>query len=521
MKEKITGLLIFLILSCNVFAEKLKTEKYYEKKTGKYMDVAQGHILVKFRDGVSRVKVSALSAGRQCEAAELPYIKKVYKLKVKEGSKLADLVDYYDSLPEVEYAEPDYVRQAFLTPDDPHYDLQWGLNNANGIDIDAPKAWDYETGANDIIIAIVDTGVDLDHPDLKERILTSGHDFISGVDYADDDNEHGTHVAGIACAAGNNGIGIAGVAWNCFILPVKVLDSSGSGYDSNIAAGIRYAAENYAKVINLSLGGSVNGETLRNTIIDINANYDCIMCASSGNEDKETISYPAGYPEVIAVGAINELGERCDVDDWGMSGPVKLGSSYGTYIDLVAPGDKIYSCYNDGSYKEMSGTSMACPFVSGVCGLLFSWNGNKTADEIKEILAQTAVDVSTGTATDGWDIYTGSGTVNVFAAISSMQEGLPAENKLVVGNNKFDPTTGDKAYVYVEVPETASVTVKVYSMLGEEVAALVENVQYPPGEYSFEWDGKNELYRYVSSGLYFVKAKVGSETLVSRVLVLK
>lgn len=527
MIKKIIISIIVILSSVNVYGSSFKVSKYYSNTTKRTYDVAEGEILVKFRAHTDAKKISAFVLSRKSSILEKLLVPEVYKIKVPAGQTMEETIEEYRNNPDVEYAEPNYIRQAFIIPDDARFGEQWGLENTGqaggtvGKDIDAVDAWEKEQGEPEIIIAVLDTGVDLDHPDLKDNIFLTGRDFVNNDFIAEDDNDeehgHGTHVAGIAAGKGDNGIGITGVCWNCLILPVKVLDKNGNGSDSDIANGIDWAAQNGAKVLNMSFGGPGFSETIESAV-NYAYDYGCVLVAAMGNYDVYTdTNYPAGFPNVIAVGAINNKGMRCTTADWGSP----YGSTYSNNIDVVAPGDNILSCLNNGDYGYMRGTSMATPFVAGACALLWSWNTDLTNAEIRQIIGETAVDVTTGTASVGWDMYTGSGCVNVYAAIISVSEGVPHENFVKVGNNRFDPTSGGEAVVYCSVAVTANITVKVYNMLGEEVIALVNNVNYSPGKYSFNWAGVNNLSEPVASGIYFVKMNIGSEVSVARVLVVK
>lgn len=503
----ITVLIVLLLSAGSAFSAQAKAVKYYSSYYGREIEVAEGEILVKFRESGGLKAVSALSEGKGCSVVERIDGLNVYKIRIAEGSTIDDMIIEYKKNPEVIYAGPNHRCFALEVPNDPNYDLQWGLP-----DISAPEGWDIETGDSNIIIAIVDTGVDLDHPDLEGKIPPdSGYDFVNDSSLADDDNGHGTHVAGIAAASSNNQMGVTGVSWNSYIMPIKVLDSAGLGWEDDIASGIIFAADTGARVINLSLGGYVYMPTVEDAV-----NYahelGCVVCAAMGNDSDGTLNYPAVSTNTIAVGSISSSGQRSGF------------SNYGSHIDLVAPGNLIYSCYNNGAYAYDSGTSMATPHVSGLCALLLSWNSSLTPAEVKTAMCSTADDVTTGSATAGWDIYTGSGTINVYAALSSVPEGLPDTNTAKIGNNCFDPTTGSKAVIYYDVSETddgAAVTIKVYNMIGEEIVTLVNGAATDSGSYSVEWDGDNSLNEVVGSGVYFVSVRVGSEVNVSRVMVIK
>lgn len=271
------------------------------------------------------------------------------------GKSAKALVQALSKLPAVESAELDFIATVNWTPNDPSFGSQWGPKK-----VSAQGAWDVTKGSSSVLIAVVDTGVDLDHPDLDGKVRTDlDWDFVNNDASAQDDNGHGTHVAGIAAAETNNSTGIAGMCPNCQILPVKVLSSSGSGTYSAIASGIRYAADKGAKVINLSLGGSAGSTALSDAVNYANSKGALLVCAA-GNSNTSAASYPAYYSACVAVAATDSNDNRASF------------SNYGTWVDTSAPGVSIYATYWNNTYASLNGTSMAAPHVAGLAGLLFS-----------------------------------------------------------------------------------------------------------------------------------------------------
>ena len=301
----------------------------------------------------------------------------ILKLTFPIGTDLFAALEAYRQDPAVRYAELNRVYVAFDTPDDPQLGQQWGLHNTgqsggrDDADIDAPEAWDVNQGSSNVLIAVVDTGVDATHEDLDDgRVRTDiDHDFINGDDDGTDDNGHGTFVAGIIGADTNNGVGVAGICRNCQILPVKVLDGEGSGSAESVSQGIQYAADQGADIINMSLGFPSECGCSQTVAGAINYAYEkgVFLVAASGNDsDKGRTSYPASSPRVMAVGASDLNDHEADF------------SNRDSYLDIMAPGVDIYGLdIEEGApYREASGTSAASPHVAGVAGLVLSSQGD-------------------------------------------------------------------------------------------------------------------------------------------------
>jgi thermitase len=316
----------------------------------------------------------------------------IYAVRVPEA-QADEIMGSLSRLPEVRCVEPNYTVTAQDTlPNDPAFAFQYALVN-----IRAPQAWDITTGSNAVTIAIVDSGVDLSHPELASKLLP-GYDFVNGDTIPQDDNGHGTHVAGIAAAASNNGLGMVGVSWGARILPVKVLNAFNSGTYANVAAGIVWAANQGAQVINLSLGGPNSSQTLQEAI-EYAASRGVALTAAAGNTGG-AILYPARYPAVIAVANTNAANQRVP------------SSAFGPEIDLAAPGAGIYSLAIGGGYTTLGGTSMSTPHVSGALALLLSLPGVSTG-QARAYLEASALDIDA----PGWDVFTGYGLIQIDAAL--------------------------------------------------------------------------------------------------------
>ncbi|MNH72162.1 Thermophilic serine proteinase precursor [compost metagenome] len=280
-------------------------------------------------------------------------------------------------------------------------EYQWNLPI-----IETTRGWKLTKGKSDVIVAVVDTGVDLSHPDLKGRLLP-GYNVISPSNKPMDDVGHGTHVAGIISAQVNNNEGIAGMTWGNKVLPVKALDSSGSGTTYSVAQGIIWAADHGAKVINLSLGNYADAQFLHEAI-KYAYNKDVVIIAATGNDNTERPGYPAAYPEVLSVSATDSKLNKASF------------SNYGNYIDVMAPGESIASTYPHNQYAALSGTSMASPHVSALAALIRSINPDLHNTEVMDIIRKNVIDLGEA----GRDKYYGFGQIDVLAALQAAGSGM-------------------------------------------------------------------------------------------------
>jgi thermitase len=301
----------------------------------------------------------------------------------------------------VKNIEPNHKVKALHIPNDPHWPDQWGPTK-----IQATLAWDTILGSSDILVAIIDTGIDYTHAELAENYVPLGYDWANNDTDPIDDNGHGTHCAGVVAAKIDNNIGIAGLA-QVRVMAEKVLGSAGWGWDSWVAGGIIHATDSGAKIISMSLGGPDWSDVMHEAVEYASAHGVLIM-ASAGNTATPSPHYPAAYEEVIAVSATDE------------SDNLAWFSTFGEWIDLSAPGVDIYSTVLGNSYKYLSGTSMACPHVAGVAALAWSKYPNCTADQIRWVLEHTADDLGY----EGFDESFGYGRVNAKKAVSLPEHDL-------------------------------------------------------------------------------------------------
>jgi len=357
-----------------------------------------------------------------------------YSITFDSKNNLETVLAEFAKLPIVEYAEPVTVHRTFFTPNDPSLFSQWGLAR-----VEAENAWDVGQGSSDVILGITDTGVDWDHPDLADKIWINEDDPVDGLDnddndYPDDyhgwdwvngvsgwpgedtytpDNDpmdfdgHGTHCSGIAAASTNNGIGIAGLGFNCRIMALRVgwKGADGNGYVRMdfAASAFYYAANNGAKALNCSWGSSGSGALRLAT--DYAVAQGVVIVTAAGNDNSMSAPYLGTRQDVIAVASTNNSDHKSGF------------SNYGTWVDVSAPGSAIYSTYFDNAYFTLDGTSMAAPFVVGLAGLIMASEPSLSRAEVITRIIGTTDDIDG--LNPGYEGWLGSGRINAYAALAA------------------------------------------------------------------------------------------------------
>lgn len=445
----------------------------------------QGELLIKMTTGVSDSEIK-----RMCENHGAYVVKEIPRIKVKllrlPEHAVASVKAALENNPNIEFVEYNFIAESFITPNDPHYPNQWHLPR-----IFAHDGWDICTGSTEPIIAIIDSGIDSDHPELAAK-LVEGYNFISNNTNTDDVQGHGTATASIAAAITNNGIGVAGVAWGNNIMPLLVLGTDGRGTYADMIEAVIFAADNGAKVINMSLGG---GDYSYSMQLAVNHAWDsgAIIIASAGNGGDIWPNYPASLRYVMSVSATDSFDN------------IASFSSFGNRVDITAPGVGIYTATRDNNYVSWNGTSLSCPMVSGLAGLIWSIDPNLTNAQVTALIEQSADDLGD----IGHDQYFGHGIINVYNTLVKAELVLPYVDTTVPLVSVIVPEEGAAVSGGVEV------TISAIDDVGIEIVEFyVDGVRYrtiirtetSTGPYIFDW------YTTNSSGETHVLSAIAYDT---------
>jgi thermitase len=390
-------------------------------------------ILVQFVPSVRMELQKAILSVYRTKAVKLISTLDIHQLRVPEDMTVEEMVYVLKKNPLVKFAEPNRAFKLTTTPNDPLFYLQYALSNSGqaigdvpgspqgkaSADIKAPMGWEESKGREDVIIGVIDTGLDFDHPDLQNKYVSKGKDFANGDDDATDDHGHGTYVASIIAAETDNNIGIAGVAWNCKVLPAKVFTADEYCLASWVIEAILWLVDQGVDVINFSIGlettDPAEAQALENAI-KYAYEQDIVLVASAGN-DSGAVLFPAAFDDyVLAVAATDYNDSRT------------IWSNFGPEIDVAAPGVRIWGCvpvwfppleWDDNSiepYSPATGTSASAPHVSGLAALIRSVKPNLEAGDVMNIIRYSSDDVNQDLY-PGKDQFVGHGRINAENAL--------------------------------------------------------------------------------------------------------
>ncbi|MBI4129962.1 peptidase S8 [Candidatus Roizmanbacteria bacterium] len=379
-------------------------------------------------------------------------------IRVPAGIAVQELIEKYRQNPQVEYAEPNFLATAFLTPNDPYYNNQWNLKK-----VGVEEAYDIAKGGG-TLIAVIDTGVDNTHSDLSGLVI-EGYNTIDGNTNTFDDHGHGTHVAGIASAQTDNSNGVASISYQATILPVKVLTKEGYGTYDDVSEGIVFAADKGARIVNLSLGGSSDSETLKRAVRYAQSKGSMLV-AAAGNNGNDALVYPAAYSGVLAVSASDQNDNLASF------------SSYGSNIFVASPGVSITSSVPGSTYKQYSGTSMAAPHLAGLLVLALSAEPSLSNADLIDQVKQNAEKVG-GYSYDanGWNAYFGYGRISAGKTLAAL-----ASDDMII-----EPTPPSTQESSSRLPQQAKVP-EAYSF-SYDLQGTVETVDTTTSKFTVKVEG--------------------------------
>lgn len=361
---------------------------------------AKDQFIVKYKEGVSQTEQTQIEQKTKAKEKEKIAALGTKVLKTPLGKDSHEMVaefrqNYADK---IEYAELNGIVEPLMAPNDPGYKNQWALPK-----IEAPAGWDISQGSNSVTIAVLDTGVNVNHEDLKNKIVP-GYNVVDNNTDLTDLHGHGTMMMGIAGAQTNNSVGIAGVGIEPKIMMVRICNNAeGWAYWSDMAEAITYAADHNVKIVSISFGGSSPSSTVQNAI-DYAYSKGVFIAASAGNSGSSTPSYPAASNHVVAVGATDSADQKASWSNWG------------SWVDVTSPGVSIYTSNKDGGYSYCSGTSPATPHVAAIGGLLLSINSALSPDQIETYVEKNSDDLGSS----GKDDVYGYGRVNLRKALAAL-----------------------------------------------------------------------------------------------------
>lgn len=470
-----------------------------------------------------------------------------YVVDLPIGADVREIAEQFARDASVEEALPSYPLTPLAVPNDPYYADAWGHNNTGqmqayadtcpagcgndgshcaenigtvGFDTGIEAAWDEPQGYGDpsIVIAIPDFGFDTDHPDLR---------YVAGYDFREDDDDpdasgsaHGTNCAGVAAGIADNGIGIAGAAGGCSIMPLRIL------FAEDFAEAITFATANGANIMSMSIAlVGVTEYALVDDALTAASAAGLVLFAASGNADDSLLWVPATHPDVITVGAVDPCGNRktktgCDGESWwGSSWGGTTPDSAGT-IDLVAPTitPSTDNLGADGDSPDdycfyFTGTSCAAPYAAGMAALILSANPTWTPAQVRQRMVDTAIDIVNAESGVGWDPYTGHGLVSGAALVGPVSVPQPSPGHLLSLSVHPNPFRGSVAVTFA-VPNGIPYTLSVYDVSGRRV----RNLHGTPGGTGgvVEWDGRSAAGTPLSGGTYFIRLSAAGQTVTRK-----
>lgn len=487
---------------------------------------APGELIVGFVDAASPAAEAAIH--RRAAAVQVRALAPELGLRISlatfdPDADLDATQSVYRNDPAVAFVHPNYAGEGGFTPNDTGWMFLWHHRNTGflggtaGADLQSRGAWNISRGSDQIVVAVLDTGIDSDHQEFAGRI-DAGYDFVNDDSDPEDDHGHGTMVTGLLAANADNAFSVAGVDHDCRIVPVKVLDQNNAGFTSNLISGLGFAASAGADVISMSLINYPGTAGLLSALTAAeSAGSILVACAGNGGIGDADLSYPGAASNTISIGATDDNDERASF------------SGTGSALEFVAPGQSVYTAkYNDATdgATTFTGCSAATPVAAGVVSVMLSIDPALTTADVRSVLEQTAEDEVGDPVEDvpGWDPYMGFGRLNFLRAL---------QNLVAVNAPEIAAASGDPFHVTVTpnparnatsirytLPVNAWVTVTVVDVAGRRVRELFHGIGRS-GANSLPWDGLDASGRPAAPGIYFAKVESSGRTEVDKVALLR
>ncbi|HET9888146.1 MAG TPA: S8 family peptidase [bacterium] len=479
-----------------------------------------GEMIVVFTRAATPQQQASLNAAMGARSTQDLGIAHAWLMKFDPAASLADLQSGYEASPWVEAAEPNYWGEGGFIPNDTFYANQWHHNNTGqfggtpGADIESQAGWDDSRGSASVTVAVLDSGIDSDHPEFAGRIV-AGFDCVNEDANPEDDNGHGTLVTGLLAANANNGFAVAGVDHFCRIMPVKVLNAGNSGTVADLIQGIGIASAASADVFNMSLINYPVGPALQDALRHAKEAGAILMaCAGNGGIGDADVSGPGASPHTISIGVTDNNDVRA------------FYSGTGDELEFVAPGDNVITLlYNSGvnGTSFFNGCSAATPVASGIVSILRGLEPELRTRHVRDILKAAAEDLvgPPNEDTPGWDEFFGYGRLNLNNVLDGFLAATAApltqDGKTQRLGLHVDPNPSSAAaHVVFTVPVRNWIDAQVVDVTGRKIRSLAHGIRLE-GEQRLEWDGQDDHGQTASAGIYFVRVRAGDQEEIRKI----
>lgn len=477
--QGVSFLVLFLLFASVGYAEEFETLNFKQSHKLLQDSTTQNEWIIQFKTNITSEERARIF--QTIKATEISYLDQgfISLIKTSNETNPADIETLHKNYVQIEFVEPNQKSIKQYIPKDPGYVEQWYLKK-----IQTQAAWEQTKGSSKVTVAVIDDGVQKNHPDLAGKFVHP-YNAVTGYSYIPA-GDHGTHVAGVIGATMNN-IGVAGISPNVKIMPINVFKGELADLYSIVRA-IYYAADHNTQVINLSLG-SYDYSKSEYAAITYAKRKGAVVIAAAGNEHNSRKNYPAAYEHVIAVSATDSKDQ------------ITKFSSYGSHIDISAPGKKILSTISKNKYAFADGTSMATPVVSGVAALVISKNPFLLPNQVEAILKKSVIDLGA----KGKDQYYGYGRIDAKKALANTPKplsGITVASTL----NVNEKTTHNIALI----AQKGKLTLSIKNSKGKIVKVLRTNTQWNGGKFSIKWNGKLDNGTFAPSGTYKIIASLSN-----------